>query len=653
MKRYLLLLFSLFSLNAYSTNIDSLKAILKNTKLPDTIKYYTSKILFNFYLEEKNINEADIYLKICTQIAEKIKSDLLLGNKNSLQGSLFIEVGEYSKAIESNLQALAYYKKAKSPSNEATILNDIGRSYFYLQKPDEALHYFTQSVEKETDQSKKNNCLLNIGVIYAIKKDFAKAESYFMKLKEIYEDSNDIKSIAYVLNNLGLLFSEQKKYDKAKEYLEKAYKIKMQIGSKDEIINANYTMADYYLNVKNFDKTKQYIDRESKYLDTNIKNSALYEYYDLLVKYYNATNNHKNAYEYLLKKTILKEKLYDEEKLSEIKNNEIKQDFQNKILADSITNANKEKIQAIQISEQAAKIKQAQTIRYTLIGGMLFALITGFFMFKKYRETNMQNKIIESQNLLLAKKNKETEDSLLYASRLQNGILPVEKELKKELQDIFIYYAPKDIVSGDFYWSYKKDQYLYLAVGDCTGHGVPGAMMSFLSFNNLERCVKELKLEKPSEILENLSDLIEQSFGKNDRSIRDGLDIAILKIDTISKKSEFAGANNNIYHVSEGSISKIAATRRAVGYSEIKQAFQNTALELKSNDLVYLLTDGYADQIGGPNGKKFLSKKLAELLLSMKDESLPTQKTILQNAFREWSNREEQVDDVTVLGIKI
>jgi serine phosphatase RsbU (regulator of sigma subunit) len=653
MKRYLLLFAYFLCHCIYSQNIDSIKKVFQNNQVIDTTKFNTAQNLFSYYLKAKKFNEADVYAKACEEIARKLKRDTLVADSKSLQSDLLVEIGEYAKAIEINLEALTYYKKYNVKRKIAAILNNTGRVYFILEKNKEALNYFNESLNIETDDKKRTDCLLNIGVIYAVENDYSKAESYFLQVQKKYEKSKDSASIAYVLNNLGLLTLEHGNYKKAKEYLTSAYQIKMRLRNKDEMHNANYTMADLYFRMKEYEKSKYYIDQETNYIDTNIKNYTLYEHYDLLLKYYAAIKDYKNAYLYLEKKTVLKEQLYDDEKLNEIKNNELKRDFLNKIIADSISSATKEKMQAIQISEQAAKINEARTLRYTLIGGILFALITGFFMFRKYKETKTQNGVIESQNKLLAKKNKETEDSLIYASRLQSGILPKIQELKHDFSDAFILYKPKDIVSGDFYWTYKKGNDIFIAVADCTGHGVPGAMMSFLSFNNLERCVKELGLDKPSAILETLSDLIEKSFQSNEKSIRDGLDICLLKYNKLSKVLSFSGANSNLYLVGDGEVKKINGTRRSIGYSEFKHPFAEIEIQLRSDNCIFLNTDGYADQIGGPMGKKYLSKNLSQLYLTLADKSSEEQLNTLENQFNLWKGSLEQIDDVTVIGLSI
>lgn len=273
------------------------------------------------------------------------------------------------------------------------------------------------------------------------------------------------------------------------------------------------------------------------------------------------------------------------------------------------------------------------------------------YMFLKTRK--QAEKQIREQKAQLENKNKEVTDSINYAQRIQKAILPSHRLVESYLPKSFVVYLPKDIVSGDFYWVEKKGNKVFFAVADCTGHGVPGAMMSVIGQNALNRVINEFGITKPSEILDKLSILVEEGFSKSGSDVRDGMDIALCLLDTSSNKLEFAGANNPVYIYSSNELKEIKATKQPIGRFESKVNFVNHEVQLNSGDAVYLFTDGIADQFGGPDGKKYKYKRVKELLLQNNNKSHSEQKNNIITEFMSWKGRNEQIDDVCLMGIKI
>ncbi len=259
---------------------------------------------------------------------------------------------------------------------------------------------------------------------------------------------------------------------------------------------------------------------------------------------------------------------------------------------------------------------------------------------------------INSQRSLLEHKNKEVTDSITYAQRIQKAILPSHRLVENYLPNSFVAYLPKDIVSGDFYWVEKKDNKVFFAVADCTGHGVPGAMMSVICQNALNRVVKEFDIEKPSLILDKLNDLIEEAFSKSGSDVKDGMDISLCTFNNTTMTLEFAAANNPLYILSNNEIKEIKATKQPIGKFESKVPFANHEIKIEKGQSIYLFSDGIADQFGGADGKKFKYKRVKELLLSIQNRSNSEQKNAIISAFTTWKGNLEQVDDVCMMGIK-
>lgn len=263
---------------------------------------------------------------------------------------------------------------------------------------------------------------------------------------------------------------------------------------------------------------------------------------------------------------------------------------------------------------------------------------------------------IEHQREKLEDLYKDVTDSIVYAKRLQYSILPPNDKIKKICPDSFVYFVPKDIVSGDFYWFEKvKDVSLYASV-DCTGHGVPGAFMSMIGSNGLNSAVREHKMTKPAEILNQLNTYVSEALNKEDEqsSIRDGMDMTICAINYKTMTLEYAGANNPLYIVRNNEFIITKADKFAIAsFQPDSKKYVNHSFELQKNDVIYVFSDGFADQFGGEKGKKFMYKKFRNLLLEIHREPMKKQKEILYNTIIEWRGDIEQVDDILVIGITV
>lgn len=264
---------------------------------------------------------------------------------------------------------------------------------------------------------------------------------------------------------------------------------------------------------------------------------------------------------------------------------------------------------------------------------------------------------IAKQREELSVKNKNIMDSINYAKRIQEAMLPSEYLFRKLLPDSFIFYKPKDVVSGDFYWVTEKENKIFIAAVDCTGHGVPGAFMSIIGFDLLRNITKEQGVENPSQILNLLNLGISETFSKhaNESSIKDGMDVSLLVIDRNLKKLEYSGAFNPLYIARNNKIIDIKGNRFAVGKIEGNESlkFDNHVIEYLENDMIYIFSDGYADQFGGPLGKKFKFRRFRHLLLTICSLSLNKQRNFLEENFDSWKGQLEQVDDILVIGIKL
>ncbi len=269
----------------------------------------------------------------------------------------------------------------------------------------------------------------------------------------------------------------------------------------------------------------------------------------------------------------------------------------------------------------------------------------------KEQETQKQNEIITFQKHVVEEKQKEILDSINYAKRIQQTLLAHEDFLKENIANHFVFFKPKDIVSGDFYWATKKDDLFYLAVCDSTGHGVPGAFMSLLNIGFLSEAINEKGITSPDKIFNYVRQRLIDSISKDNQ--KDGFDGILLCMDTKLKTISYVAAHNSPVLISEGTLTDLEADKMPVGVGERKQDFTLYHITYKPGDTLYVYTDGYADQFGGPKGKKFKYKPLNELLISISNKEPQDQKTLLDEAFISWQGELEQVDDVLIIGIRL
>jgi phosphoserine phosphatase RsbU/P len=269
---------------------------------------------------------------------------------------------------------------------------------------------------------------------------------------------------------------------------------------------------------------------------------------------------------------------------------------------------------------------------------------------------------IETQNVALESKNREITDSILYAKNIQNASIPSEERFRSHFAQSFVLYKPKDIVSGDFYWIYERDEVIYYVTADCTGHGVPGGFMTMLGLSFLEEIIAGRNIQDPAEVLGLLRDKIINALNQSGDpgESKDGMDITICRIDKRTRELTFASANNDLYIVSADPedptvriLNEYKANRQPCGFYHERKPFTAHTVPLNEGDCIYTFTDGYADQFGGPKGKKFRYKQLEELLTTNAHRTFAEQKQMLNDAIESWRGSLEQVDDILVIGVRI
>lgn len=583
-------------------------------------------------------------------------------------GIIFFDKGDYAKAVNYFSRSLKLKEELSDLKGQAASINNIGNIYLELANYTKATEYYERSL-KISKQLKDNNAIAsllgNLGLIDASLKDFENAIKNQKLSLEIRKVIGDKKGIASCLSNIGQVYNEQGDYDKALSYYSQGLKIYQEIDDIQGIIMSQNDFGTTYFDKKDYSKAIEFGNRA---LSLAKKRGATLQQevsYGILYKSYEANKNFRKAFEMHKLYTELKDSLKSEENQKEIIRQEFKYSYDKKAASDSIKDALANKVKdALLTAEKADNLrhtleaKRQKEQKYMLYGGLLVAILLGVFVFNRFRLANKQKLIIQTQKQQVDKafvelegKNTEILDSINYAKRIQNAILPSNSIVKEYLKDSFIIYKPKDIVAGDFYWLEFKENKILFAAADCTGHGVPGAMVSVICNNGLNRSVREYGLTTPGEILDKTREIVIQEFEKSEDDVKDGMDIALCSIE--ENILHYAGANNPLWIFRNKQLIEIKADKQPIGKFETQNSYTTHSFDLRKGDTIYLFTDGFTDQFGGEKNRKYKSKAYQELLLSIQDKSMENQKEYIEQEFFKWKGDNEQVDDVCIFGVRV
>lgn len=493
----------------------------------------------------------------------------------------------------------------------------------------------------------------NIGSIYNSLKKEDIAKLYFDTTLLIAKRFEDYYSEADALGNIANYYYKKRNYPLAEEFCRKAYDIKLKLEDDYGSATSASDMSAILMEQK---KT----DIALKYLFEGEKIALNHNFIDLLLPIY---RNYSQAYEikgdykksiyYLNKAFEIKDTILMEGKIREAATKEKEYNFNLLQIKDSLKNEN-QKIQTKLLHDK--EIYKQKTYSYIGIVGFVIMLIIALIVFKAFQEKKKSNIIISSQKVEVEKQKhiieehqKEILDSIHYAKRIQYTLLAHEDFVNENIKQNFILFKPKDIVSGDFYWATKHEDKFYIAVCDSTGHGVPGAFMSLLNIGFLTEAINEKNILEPHKVLNFVRERLINSISKEGQ--KDGFDGILVCIDKTKNKITYAAANNAPILISNNEIIELEKDRMPVGKGERTEEFKLYTIDMKPNDTLYLYTDGYADQFGGPKGKKFKYKALNELLLAISSDNMISQKEKLNSTIENWKGDLEQVDDICVVGL--
>lgn len=706
--RYLLTIFLLFlALCGFAQQnqivVDSLKKELESAK--DTNQVNVMNAL-SYALANTDPETSRNYATDAIALAKKLNYNHGFASGIDMIGTYHERLGDYAKALEYKLQALRIHEQINDIAGISRGLNNVGVLYFRQSNYDKALEYYEKALviaKKRKKQDAIAVYLLNIGEVYQEKGEYAKAIDYEEQSMSISRTLKNMEDcVAFSLGIIGQCYSAQGNYDKALTNMKRTVEIFENINDKVSLAEYLIDIGNVYKKMKNYEQAIAHFERAIKIADDIKDNNWLRDAHLGLAEVYAAQQNFGKAYTYYEEYNRLKDIVFNE--------NDSKRIAQMQTLYE----ADKRQAEIAllkkdnQLQEEENRIARLFMYSFLMtvvfIGSVAFALYrnnknkqrANMLLTDKNKEIELknaeleqqkeeilaqrdlveaQNVALQSQQIALQERNREIEKqrnditaSITYAKRIQTAILPDINRIKDIFPDSFIFYRPRDIVSGDFYYfatiqeagarndgSRGLSTKIILAAVDCTGHGVPGAFMSMIGDAMLNQIVNIQRITSPDLILNELHSGVRVMLKQEEGENRDGMDISLFTIDLETRILSFAGARNPLYFVQDGEVKEIKANRFSIGgyQHEHERVFEKIQLHLDKPTTIYLTTDGYKDQFGSSEGKKFSASRFRELVKNIHHLDMSEQQPIFVKTFDDWQGKEAQIDDVLVIGLKI
>ncbi|MBI4946578.1 MAG: SpoIIE family protein phosphatase [Bacteroidetes bacterium] len=537
-------------------------------------------------------------------IFEGLKNEKGIANTQYNLTLVYFRLSDFSKGLDNITKAISYYYKVNDKPNVARCLFQHGYLYLYLKDTASGLEYFLQSLNLNRELNNKEGeaaALMGMGQGYTDQHEYEKSKEYLIQSMELREKINDKRGHAAAMNAYMTLCCNTGNYEEAEKISLKGVKLATELGDKMGICRFKKDLGNIYLRKNKIEEAERVLLEVLENAERiNFRRAILTVHYAL-----SEVCEKKGDYKSALQHFQLFHKM-DQETAG---------------------------------TDAAMKAKSMQ-------------LVNKIENAQKEAEINrLKNVELKNAFDIIAEKNKDITDSINYARRIQQALLASDDMLKRNFKEYFVLYKPKDIVSGDFYWAVEKNGCFYLAVCDSTGHGVPGAFMSLLNISFLNEAISEKNISNPNEVFNHARKRLVENISSD--GAQDGMDAILLKIDNNKLKHEYSAANNAPIWVKDGKMLELPYDKMPIGLSDKKNSFKLEAINAEPGTILYFYTDGFADQFGGPQGKKFKYKQLQEKLLAISDKPLAEQKNILEETFENWKGNNEQTDDVLIVGIKI
>ncbi len=645
------MVFGLMLMNSFAqTDSETQELIVKAANAPsDTAK---ERIFYDIYLLNKTTNPliAREYVYKTYDILKHITKSHPRGYFYTLIECSAVNrtLGSYSEALPFINEAFRFADSLNNSYYTSIAYDEKGLLLMYVGDYEKAKECFLKEIQIKKIRNPKDSTIFgifnNLAIIFANTGNLQKAEEYFRFALQTAIIQEHINGLGNGYNNLGVIKIMQKKLDSVMYYLEKGMFYRKKLKDIPNVSGSYNNFALYYKELKKYNLALKYADTALQLANGVHAQTELIEVLDTYYNLYQDIGDYKNALDYYKKRKELLEQVQNKKidrKVSEYQGSLELQKKQEEL------NESKNQL----LLKEAEDVKQNLRLNLLLLALLSFG-IGIFLVVNRNKKIRAANKIISSQKEEIEEKHKDITDSINYAQKIQTALIISEKTLSTKVDNVFVMFKPRDIVSGDFYWFSEKNGYKLLAVADCTGHGVPGAFMSMIGITMLNQIVNEKGITAPAEILNKLREGVIASLNQTDEIAekRDGMDVSIIAWN--KKELIYAGANNPCIVISNNEITELKPDKQPVGLHEKQQPFTEQKVDLNTVDSIYLFTDGIVDQFGGVENKKVKIKLFKEWLSEISTLDSVKQKAELELKLSNWKKNTEQTDDILVIGIK-
>ncbi len=645
-------------INIYQANLDSASMALAYYNISKSCRKND-----NYTLARKYGQEASV-------LFEKLGNKSMLAYSYTLLCEIHNSLGSNDLADDRCLKALRLYDELNMEEDKATLYNNLGSVNYDMKIYDKAKEYLLMAMETSQKYgltSELSASYINMGEVLQQLQDFEGALDYFRKSLALVRD--DELGMSYAYFNIGKTFIMQGENEQALNLLEGALEIAEQYGNLWLQANSSLELGKAYYNLNDLEQTFNYLNRSLNYAKKLGASAIIKDGYFQMANYYYRIGDLENALIYYKLYDIEKEQIYEREKAQLIVEAQTLYELEKKDDQISLLEQ-KNQIQELRASER-------KLVNYTLIVGIILLGGLGMVFFSKYRLKIQANKKLEQQkeaingqkvkiekqrdeiitkSKLLEERSRDIKDSIMYAKRIQLSLLPEKNQLKSIFPDSFVFFKPKDIVSGDFYWLHEMDDKVIIASLDCTGHGVPGAFMTVLANSILNQLVLENKINTPNVVLSLMDNRIKQALHQHhpESTNTDGLDMAVCIINRNTLEVCYSGAQMTAYYTLEEELMQFQPDRYFIGGNQITEKyFTNKCVQLQRGSMIYLASDGFQDQFGGAKDKKFMRNHFRQMLNCLQHHPTAEQYRNIKETFEKWRGKQVQTDDVMVLGIRL
>jgi len=517
-------------------------------------------------------------------------------------------IGNYDTALELTYKALEILRNTKNDLAKAWVLNFLGNYHYDLQNYEQALEYYKEalSLAENTEDIAELRAYIGLTSTNIKLENLKDAEIYALRSISIYmKGSEGDYGLSRVYLELGNIALKKNNFIEAEYFYDKSLEIRKRLGVPQAEISSLMVLGNLYFQQSNFEKSLFFLENALGLAKKINSRAKMHKIHLQLSELFEKTNEAKKA-------------LHHFKKFYELK-------------SETLGNQSDMKVQSLQAQMEAERSEKEAEIQ-------------------RLRNVELQAAYEEIED-----KNKQITESINYAQRIQEAMLPSVKELIVFEEKVFVLFKPRDIVSGDFYWFAQKENNYIIAIVDCTGHGVPGAFMSMIGDSLLNQIVHDREEHRPAKILEAMHKGIRSALKQNENENRDGMDMTVVNIDANAQTIAFAGAKNPLIYIKNNELHQIKGDKFGVGgeQREVERVFTEHQISVEEDLTFYMYSDGFQDQFGGKNNRKFMSKPFRELLFSVHHLPIQEQKKVLEKTFEDWKAENAQVDDVLLIGVHL